>query len=423
MNCTVCGGVNPVGATFCGKCGRGMSTSAPAAANQETASKNLILGILIAVTVLVSSVLGFIAYKWLIPMKNANKIIAPLSAVTVKLEAPDLVGMNEKQGREMTEALKLSIEVHTSHSASVASGQIISQSPRKATVVKEGSSIRIVVSTGVEPERSSLPMTAENPPVGERNITNRRLTSREVSSWSYDKTRLELNELYARNGCAFADPALDRYFRSFAWYHPQKGFSSELVAQKFNNVELANQSTLVQHRDKLTMDIGESGSAVSHRTNINANNRSYRDSKAGFQISYPSDWRLSGDKNRIKITSPYSDSVYLVVDISPSPYNTIQEWNATHGEAFWLQFERMVIQKHGEDYVRDQISDTSLDGSEAVRWSYRVMISRNESQIREQTLAFHSRRLFGIWKYAPSHNSPDTFAQLERIKESFRFTR
>lgn len=94
---------------------------------------------------------------------------APMAPTTLpkkaQVEVPDVVGVKESQAREVIEALKLETDVRTSFSATVPAGQVISQSPKKETTVREGTTVLVRVSTGPESGTASAQAAPERPAV------------------------------------------------------------------------------------------------------------------------------------------------------------------------------------------------------------------------------------------------------------------
>jgi hypothetical protein len=66
------------------------------------------------------------------------------------------------------------------------------------------------------------------------NSSRRRLTQADLAGLSPAQLRLARNEIFARNGRVFVDPALERHFAAFPWYHPRPG------PVRLNAVEQAN---------------------------------------------------------------------------------------------------------------------------------------------------------------------------------------
>jgi len=65
----------------------------------------------------------------------------------------------------------------------------------------------------------------------------RRLTREELRALSRDKLRIARNEIYARKGRTFQDPALTAYFSRFSWYQPKR-FEVSLNAVEEANAQL-----------------------------------------------------------------------------------------------------------------------------------------------------------------------------------------
>jgi hypothetical protein len=65
----------------------------------------------------------------------------------------------------------------------------------------------------------------------------RRLTRKELGALRRDELRIARNEIYARKGRTFQDPALTAYFSRFSWYQP-KHLEVSLNAIEEANVQL-----------------------------------------------------------------------------------------------------------------------------------------------------------------------------------------
>ena len=65
------------------------------------------------------------------------------------------------------------------------------------------------------------------------------LTAEDLSGLSPSRLRLARNEIYARHGRRFSDPALQRYFDSLSWYNGTIE-PSDFNDNVFNSYERAN---------------------------------------------------------------------------------------------------------------------------------------------------------------------------------------
>jgi hypothetical protein len=184
-----------------------------------------------------------------------------------------VVGVKEGQAREVIEALKLETDVRTSHSATVPAGQVISQSPKKETAVREGTTVVVRVSTGPEPGTAAEPaqQTAEartntrvvyvtpaptrpETRVIERPSSPSPSVERLSESDLYGKSRWELDVMrnvpYARHGYRFKRSDLRGYFSGFSWYDPDTS-SMSVVERRLSSTERRNVQ-LIQAYQKRT---------------------------------------------------------------------------------------------------------------------------------------------------------------------------
>jgi len=173
-----------------------------------------------------------------------------------EVEVPDVVGVKESQAREVIEALKLETDVRTSFSASVPAGQVISQSPKKETTVREGTTVLVRVSTGPEPGTASAQTAPERPAVTTVYVTPTpapRIVERPAAptysvgrlsdSDLYGKSRSQLDIMrnlpYARHGYRFKRGDLLSYFSQFSWYEPDTS-SMGTVERRLSSTERYN---------------------------------------------------------------------------------------------------------------------------------------------------------------------------------------
>ena len=206
--------------------------------------------------------------------KEAQKTETPAPTLPKKteVEVPDVVGVKESQAREVIEAMKLETDVRTSHSATVPAGQVISQSPKKETSVREGTTVVVRVSTGPEPgtapaspsaQASSEPRSNTRivyvPPTPETRVVERPSrppysVERLSESDLYGKTRWELDVMrnvpYARHGYRFKRSDLRGYFGGVSWYDPDTS-SMSVVERRLSSAE-RNNVRLIQDYQKRT---------------------------------------------------------------------------------------------------------------------------------------------------------------------------
>lgn len=77
---------------------------------------------------------------------------------------------------------------------------------------------------------------------------SRYLTRDEVAQLSLEELRLARNEIYARHGYIFKDPALKAYFEAKAWYIPAV---TEVDGGEFNDYELSNLDLILEAEGEL----------------------------------------------------------------------------------------------------------------------------------------------------------------------------
>jgi len=187
---------------------------------------------------------------------TANPAPAPLPK-KAQVEVPDVVGVKESQAREVIEALKLETDVRTSFSATVPAGQVISQSPKKETTVREGTTVLVRVSTGPEPGTASAAQAApERPAVTTVYVTPTpapriierpappvysvgRLSDSDLNGKSRSELDVMRNLPYARHGYRFKRSDLLDYFGRFSWYEPDTS-SMSTVERRLSSTERYN---------------------------------------------------------------------------------------------------------------------------------------------------------------------------------------
>lgn len=80
----------------------------------------------------------------------------------------------------------------------------------------------------------------------------RLLSGSEVASWSYSSVRYAINEIYARHGYAFQNPAIRKQFSTFPWYRADSSVSMEQVEKsRLSRVEFDNAKLLARRRKEL----------------------------------------------------------------------------------------------------------------------------------------------------------------------------
>lgn len=156
-------------------------------------------------------------------------------------------------------------ETHTfEYSDIVAKNCVISQDPKPGTNVKKGTTVKLVVSKGIEGATAPSTVPKETTSSG----TNSQVTSAVVSSSAYiipdsnskyltindikgmsaDELGLARNEIFARHGRIFQNSTYKNYFNSKSWYN------GTIAPEDFNNgvlnkYESANASFLSDQED------------------------------------------------------------------------------------------------------------------------------------------------------------------------------
>lgn len=75
------------------------------------------------------------------------------------------------------------------------------------------------------------------------------LTPDELHSWSLEKLRYAINEIYARHGAAFPNQVIQRMFSNFSWYRPQENKNGEEIEAMFSDIERQNVLIMGSVRD------------------------------------------------------------------------------------------------------------------------------------------------------------------------------
>ena len=81
--------------------------------------------------------------------------------------------------------------------------------------------------------------------------SNTYLTDAQVNSLSADDVQKAINEIYARNGYRFKDPAWLAYYEQYDWYNGTIPYDKFDAAKELNAVEFANVEKLSKRRDAL----------------------------------------------------------------------------------------------------------------------------------------------------------------------------
>jgi hypothetical protein len=93
-----------------------------------------------------------------------------------------------------------------------------------------------------EVERANIALITRRESQMHEELASRLLSVNDVIGLPPMQARRLRNEIYARHGRRFRDPALQRYFAGFAWYEPNDSFSeAQLNATERRNADLISQ--------------------------------------------------------------------------------------------------------------------------------------------------------------------------------------
>jgi YARHG domain-containing protein len=91
-------------------------------------------------------------------------------------------------------------------------------------------------------ERANIALITQREQQLHESLSTKLLDSDDVQGLRSEDARRLRNEIYARHGRRFRDPALQRYFASFAWYKPNDSFrENQLNATERKNADLISQ--------------------------------------------------------------------------------------------------------------------------------------------------------------------------------------
>ena len=191
--------------------------------------------------------------------------VAPTTVAVDKTVTP-VVGYGYSYAKKLLEQEGFTVEIGDyAYSEEWPEGYVIAQSPSGDTTAKSGTVVTLDISLGlIEPETTVAP-TEE--PVQETksqqsqsndsdnsyifsNSSSAYLSKSDVSALSDNNLTLALNEIYARRGRIFKDPALSSYFNSQAWYTPkytQAEFDKNVT---FNDYEQKNLQLMINEQKK-----------------------------------------------------------------------------------------------------------------------------------------------------------------------------
>lgn len=191
--------------------------------------------------------------------------VAPTTIAVDKTVTP-VVGYGYSYAKKLLEQEGFTVEIGDyAYSEEWPEGYVIAQSPSGDTTAKSGTVVTLDISLGlIEPETTVAP--TEEPVQATKaqqsqsngsdnsyifsNSSSAYLSNSDVSALSDNNLTIALNEIYARRGRIFKDPALSSYFNSKSWYTPkytQAEFDKNVT---FNDYEQKNLQLMINEQKK-----------------------------------------------------------------------------------------------------------------------------------------------------------------------------
>lgn len=191
--------------------------------------------------------------------------VAPTTVAVDKTVTP-VVGYGYSYAKKLLEQEGFTVEIGDyAYSEEWPEGYVIAQSPSGETTAKSGTVVTLDISLGlIEPETTVAP--TEEPVQATKaqqsqsngsdnsyifsNSSSAYLSNSDVSALSDNNLTIALNEIYARRGRIFKDPALSSYFNSKSWYTPkytQAEFDKNVT---FNDYEQKNLQLMINEQKK-----------------------------------------------------------------------------------------------------------------------------------------------------------------------------
>lgn len=191
--------------------------------------------------------------------------VAPTTVAVDKTVTP-VVGYGYSYAKKLLEQEGFTVEIGDyAYSEEWPEGYVIAQSPSGDTTAKSGTVVTLDISLGlIEPETTVAP--TEEPVQATKaqqsqsngsdnsyifsNSSSAYLSNSDVSALSDNNLTIALNEIYARRGRIFKDPALSSYFNSKSWYTPkytQAEFDKNVT---FNGYEQKNLQLMINEQKK-----------------------------------------------------------------------------------------------------------------------------------------------------------------------------
>lgn len=186
--------------------------------------------------------------------------VAPTTVAVDKTVTP-VVGYGYSYAKKLLEQEGFTVEIGDyAYSEEWPEGYVIAQSPSGDTNAKSGTVVTLDISLGlIEPETTVAPTeelvqetkaqqnqsSKTNNSYIFSNSSSSYLSKADISALSNNNLNIALNEIYARRGRIFKDPALSSYFNSQAWYTPkytQAEFDKNVT---FNDYEQKNLQLMI----------------------------------------------------------------------------------------------------------------------------------------------------------------------------------
>lgn len=186
--------------------------------------------------------------------------VAPTTVAVEKTVTP-VVGYGYSYAKKLLEQEGFTVEIGDyAYSEEWPEGYVIAQSPSGETTAKSGTVVTLDISLGlIEPETTVAPTeepvqttnaqqsqsSKSNNSYIFSNSSSAYLSKADISALSDNNLNIALNEIYARRGRIFKDPALSSYFNSQAWYTPkytQAEFDKNVT---FNDYEQKNLQLMI----------------------------------------------------------------------------------------------------------------------------------------------------------------------------------
>jgi TonB family protein len=204
---------------------------------------------------------------------------------------------------------------------------------------------RCVIASSAQIEQLPQPPFPASAFPGERFPQTRSviMTTAEVQTWNAEEIQYAINEMYARHGADFLDPAAKRNFTGFAWYNPHSGRTYEETEKLFSAIEMTNLKLLGFYRDARKLGVA----AIQRSGNLSPSNSSAAQSPQETKLVY-APWPVyprQGDKGRMTGSGRFrirfdelgnARSVNVVEStgdglLDRNTINTLKRWRAAPG--------------------------------------------------------------------------------------------